>query len=239
MFFWLLIAVFSLILWSLSMSDLKPRNPRNADLVTTVSFFAGVGLAAAAAFSCTANDSLPAAIIASSGSYTCPVNLGEVRGPDTCASEGGRFSSRRGTNRIHQALDINVYESAPVRASRRGLVVVAGDWGKMGKMVLLDHQDGDYTIYGHLKEVTVKEGQATLPGESIGSVGYTGNAECLKENKLPAHLHFAIYRSATPGMKKQAYLLRKLREEGHFHSLITGDPNYGPLDPERELNGCW
>jgi murein DD-endopeptidase MepM/ murein hydrolase activator NlpD len=135
--------------------------------------------------------------------FACPVSGGgQVRGPDDCASTGGRFSSTRGTGHLHHALDINTAEGTGVLATKPGRVAVAAaNWDvNGGSTVIIDHEDGDYTIYMHLKDVQASPGDCVRPGDSIGSVGYTGNASCLKDKGLTAHLHFAIVRAAAIGL---------------------------------------
>ncbi len=44
----------------------------------------------------------------------------------------------------------------------------------MVKMVIVDHGERYYTIYGHLSEILTKVGEAVSRGESLGRVGITG-----------------------------------------------------------------
>ncbi|MBB4364344.1 murein DD-endopeptidase MepM/ murein hydrolase activator NlpD [Bradyrhizobium sp. CIR18] len=145
----------------------------------------------------------PAELAPLRNKYICPVvGGGAVRGPDGCA-EGGQVNSPRKGGRPHNALDINANEGTGVVVSKPGRVDVAGDWGAMGKTVLIDHGDGDYSVYGHLQSVAVIVGKCVKAGDSLGKVGYTGNAKCLKEKNLIAHLHFAIIRAAKLDLAKQ------------------------------------
>jgi murein DD-endopeptidase MepM/ murein hydrolase activator NlpD len=136
--------------------------------------------------------------------YICPVVGGGAvrRAPDACA-QGGTVRSPREGGRVHNALDINANEGTGVVASKPGRVDVAGDWGKLGNTVIIDHGDGDYSVYGHLQSVAVGIGKCVKAGDSLGKVGYTGNAQCLKDNNLSAHLHFAIIRAAKLDLAKQ------------------------------------
>lgn len=138
--------------------------------------------------------------------FVCPVSGGgQVRAKgDVCAKTGGRFSSTRGDdNHRHNALDINASEGTGVVAVKPGKVTVAqNNWDSDngGTTVIIDHEDGDYTIYMHLKSVGVKKNDCVKAGTAIGTVGYTGNAACLKKNDLVAHLHFQIIRAAKTGL---------------------------------------
>ncbi|MCX8164869.1 MAG: M23 family metallopeptidase [Aquificaceae bacterium] len=81
--------------------------------------------------------------------------------------------------------DFASLERTPVPAGNSGLVVFAGDLGIYGNTVIIDHGMGLMSLYGHLSEIRVKEGQFVKKGESIGRSGATGLA-------LGDHLHFGI-----------------------------------------------
>ena len=69
----------------------------------------------------------------------------------------------------------------------------------MGKTVVIDHGNGDYSVYGHLKSVSIAKGKCVKAGDSLGSVGYTGNGQCLKDKNLISHLHFADFENGQAG----------------------------------------
>jgi len=94
------------------------------------------------------------------------------------------FGGREG--RQHRGVDILASEGTPVRAAESGLVFYAGDqWKGYGNAAALDHGRGITTLYGHLREIQVKSGDAVPAGALIGTVGKTGNA-------TTPHLHFEI-----------------------------------------------
>lgn len=131
----------------------------------------------------------------------CPLGrVATVRGSDSEASEGGGFYAAR-VNGIHGAVDLNGSLGEAVQAVAYGKVVVAtqSDWEKLGRTVILDHQEGGYTIYGHLNTVTVNVNNYVNAGQVIGTMGYSGNAANLQTKNLPPHLHFAYLR-AFPGL---------------------------------------
>jgi hypothetical protein len=78
-------------------------------------------------------------------------------------------------------------EDSPVRAAARGTVMFAGgpEYGDYGLHVIIDHGGGLVTLYGHLSEVAVQEGQALRQGEFLGLGGDTGKAQ-------GKHLHFEV-----------------------------------------------
>lgn len=97
----------------------------------------------------------------------------------------GRISGRFGNQRVfngtpkspHSGTDIAAPEGTPVRAAGSGKVILSGkDYFYTGNMVILDHGQGLQTIYAHLKEAKVKEGDVVKKGDVIGLVGKTGRA---------------------------------------------------------------
>ena len=130
----------------------------------------------------------------------CPLSrVAMVRGSDSEAREGGGFEAARGGG-MHGAVDLNGVVGEPVFAVADGKVVVAtrGDWGKLGKTVVIDHLDGGQTIYGHLHTVDVTAHSRVTAGQFIGTMGYSGNARKLQAKNLPPHLHFAYVRGFVP-----------------------------------------
>lgn len=93
----------------------------------------------------------------------------------------GNFGNQRIFNGIpkspHSGTDIAAPEGTPVKASGSGVVVLSGkDYFYTGNMVMIDHGRQLTTIYAHLKDATVKEGDAVRQGDVIGHVGKTGRA---------------------------------------------------------------
>jgi len=85
----------------------------------------------------------------------------------------------------HMGFDFASVERAPVPASNSGVVVFTGSLGIYGNTIIIDHGMGLMSLYGHLSEISVKEGQFVKKGEIIGRTGNTGFA-------LGYHLHFGI-----------------------------------------------
>ena len=107
----------------------------------------------------------------------------------------GRLTSRMGfridpfTKRraYHAGIDLANRTGTPVTASQSGKVIYTGYKGNYGKTVILTHQQGYTTLYGHLDKITVKKGQSVKQGQSIGTLGNTGRS-------TGPHLHFEIRR---------------------------------------------
>lgn len=85
----------------------------------------------------------------------------------------------------HLGYDLASLLRAPVEATQRGTVVLAGNLGIYGNTVVLDHGLGVSSLYGHLSTIAVKMGQEVQAGETLGQTGETGLAG-------GDHLHFSI-----------------------------------------------
>lgn len=177
------------------------------------------------------------------GGFKCPLDgQPPVRQGDSEASEGGRFNSKRGADHIHGALDLNSKEGVPVKAALSGKVGVANAaWGAMGGTVIIDHNEGAYTIYGHLASVTVKEGATVKVGDKVGTVGYTGNASALKAKGLPPHLHFALVQAGQTGLADAGKPLRKMKDWGDMWKKELDAQLTGFVNPVLFMGAenCW
>jgi murein DD-endopeptidase MepM/ murein hydrolase activator NlpD len=99
------------------------------------------------------------------------------------------FGSQRIFNgkaqRPHYGLDFRVPTGTPVRAMNRGTVLLARFLYFEGNCVVIDHGQGLLTLYLHLSEFKVKEGDSVKGGQEIGLSGGTGRA-------TGPHLHVAV-----------------------------------------------
>ena len=100
---------------------------------------------------------------------------------------GTGFGSRRVINgqprSPHGGIDFPAPVGAPVMAANRGRVALVGEFFFPGRLVILDHGLGLYTLYFHLDTIAVTEGQIVARGETLGTVGMTGRV-------TGPHLHF-------------------------------------------------
>ncbi len=101
------------------------------------------------------------------------------------------FGQRDGGT-INDGIDIMVPEGTPVKAAENGVVIYAGDGLKeFGQTVLVRHENGLVTVYGHNSKLNVQRGQKVRRGEEIARSGMSGNAKSPK-------LHFEVRKNSTP-----------------------------------------
>ncbi|MFD9477474.1 MULTISPECIES: M23 family metallopeptidase [Streptomyces] len=91
---------------------------------------------------------------------------------------GGMWSSGS-----HTGIDFHAASGTSVHAVGVGTVVEAGWGGAYGNNVVIKHNDGTYTQYGHMTSLNVSVGEQVTPGQQIGLSGSTGNSS-------GPHLHF-------------------------------------------------
>ena len=102
----------------------------------------------------------------------------------------GYLPHKRG--RPHLGLDLAAPRGTPILASKKGTVIYTGrEFKGFGKMVMIESGDGWATLYAHLDNIFVAEGQVVTMGEVIGAMGRTGRA-------TGVHLHFEIRKISGP-----------------------------------------
>ncbi|MGQ9755283.1 MAG: M23 family metallopeptidase, partial [Desulfotomaculales bacterium] len=95
---------------------------------------------------------------------------GEVVG-----SFGWHTDAANGLERFHPGVDIACAPDTPVRAVLDGVVLQVGEDGALGPYVLVEHGDKTTSLYAHLREIKVKEGDPLKAGQVIATVGEQGD----------------------------------------------------------------
>ena len=90
---------------------------------------------------------------------------------------GAQVHPRFGTRTFRNGVDIEAVEGRDVAAVFAGHVVYTGWFKGYGNLIILDHDNEYYTLYAHVADILVKEGDDVKQGQRIGTVGDTGSLE--------------------------------------------------------------
>ena len=93
----------------------------------------------------------------------------------------GRFGPEKhprfNTVIMNNGIDIESTAGTPVRAVAKGRVDFTNeDYSSFGQVVIVNHGDGYYTLYAHLSEILVRQGEEVQSGQTIGKVGDSGTS---------------------------------------------------------------
>jgi murein DD-endopeptidase MepM/ murein hydrolase activator NlpD len=128
-------------------------------------------------------------IVETQGRSECGQSTGKfinpVPGKPLTSPFGMRTHPVTGIRKFHAGQDIGAEQGTPILASDGGVVVSAQPMGGYGNFIIIEHDGGYRTRYGHLSSYNVKAGQQVNQGDVIGTVGSTGLS-------TGPHLHFEI-----------------------------------------------
>ncbi|QXG75362.1 M23 family metallopeptidase [Modestobacter sp. L9-4] len=102
------------------------------------------------------------------------------------------FGMRWGT--LHAGIDFAAPIGTPEYAAMDGVVVRAGAASGFGLAVYIQHENGDVTVYGHMQEILVAEGQRVHAGDTIALLGNRGQS-------TGPHLHFEVHVGGIEGTR--------------------------------------
>lgn len=98
----------------------------------------------------------------------------------------------------HSAVDIPKYQSTPIHAAADGVVYTAKDNGYGYSYIILAHGGGLTTVYGHVSNILVKEGDKVIQGAIIGLTGGMPGTKGAGYMTTGPHLHFEVHKNGTP-----------------------------------------
>lgn len=93
-----------------------------------------------------------------------------------------------GSYEMHEGIDFVGEYGDIIAATGDGVVTLAGPNGGYGNTVTINHDHGYETLYAHMSEVKVKEGETVKRGQIIGYIGSSGRSS-------GPHLHYSIYKN--------------------------------------------
>lgn len=104
----------------------------------------------------------------------------------------GRKHPILGYKRPHLGTDYAAPRHTPIKAAAQGKVIFAGTKGGYGKTVIIQHENGYRTLYGHMHKINkgIRTGAYVSQGKQIGTVGSTGLS-------TGPHLHFGLYKNGS------------------------------------------
>ncbi len=118
----------------------------------------------------------------SAGKANLGINLARPISGIITSRFGVRSSVRSSS---HTGLDIAASTGTPIGAAASGTVTFSGRKGSYGNMVVITHANGVQTYYGHCNSLYVSAGTQVSQGQTIASVGSTGNS-------TGPHLHLEV-----------------------------------------------
>ncbi len=135
------------------------------------------------------------------------------------------FALRAYKGKYHNGIDIAAPIGTEIFAAEKGRVINVGNQdrycpkGAYGKFVVVKHENGLTTLYGHMSKYIVRIGDEVKRGQILGYIGKTGYA-------TGPHLHFTVFASQTLAPARPRF------PEGSQPSRTCGPmPVGGDLDP--------
>lgn len=87
---------------------------------------------------------------------------------------GWRTHPVTGEWKFHTGVDFGYEYETGIGAVLPGKVVYAAEYDGYGNCIILEHENGDHTLYGHCSELYVSYGEYVAQGQLIAAVGSTG-----------------------------------------------------------------
>ena len=104
---------------------------------------------------------------------------------------GKRKDPYNGRWAMHEGVDLAATAGSPVLATAPGRVEFAGRKSGYGRIVIVDHGFGITTHYGHLRSISVEQGQRVANRETVGALGSSGRS-------TGPHVHYEVRVDGSP-----------------------------------------
>ena len=116
---------------------------------------------------------------------------------------GKEYQEQLKTWIFRDGIKIAAKEGQPVIAVADGNVIFAGQFRSYGNVVILDHGEGFFTIYGFLSQIEAEQGQSVIEGQIIGRIGKDTQGPGMGSNQTA--LYFEI-RKGTSAQDPEIWL---------------------------------
>jgi len=115
---------------------------------------------------------------------------------------GYRSDPFTGVRRMHYGVDLANRTGTIVKSTMAGRVVAVGNQLRgYGKYVVIKHNHGYQSLYGHLSTIEVRQNQYISQGQRLGLMGNSGRS-------TGSHLHFSLYKNNVPVNPLGGYLYK-------------------------------
>lgn len=136
---------------------------------------------------------------------------------------GSRKDPFTGKRTMHHGMDFTGPVGADIFVTGDGVVVEAGySFYGYGNRVTIDHGFGYKTVYAHLKDIHVEEGQKVIRGDIIGTLGNTGRS-------TGAHIHYEVRLNNRP-VDPINYYFNDITPEEYDLMIATYSKRRTPMD---------
>lgn len=92
---------------------------------------------------------------------------------------------------FHTGIDIKANRNDPIKAAGSGRVIYSGWMGGYGKVLVIEHSNGQSTLYAHCSTLLAGKGASVSSGQLIAKIGTTGRS-------TGPHLHFEVRNGNSP-----------------------------------------
>lgn len=122
-----------------------------------------------------------------------PVRIDKLeRNVEQLSGFGIRLHPVHKINKMHQGIDFTAPAGTPIQSTGDGKVVkVENKSSGYGRSVTIDHGFGYVTLYAHMKEIVVRQGEKVTKGQKIGTIGNTGTS-------TGPHCHYEVHFNGKP-----------------------------------------
>ena len=124
-------------------------------------------------------------VAVANGAFRWPI-MGRINSPF-----GWRYHPITKRRDFHTGIDIKANRNDPIKAAAPGKVAYSGWMGGYGKVIVIEHLNGQSSLYAHCNSLLVGKGENVSSGKLIAKVGTTGRS-------TGPHLHFEIRNGNSP-----------------------------------------